>query len=204
MEPPVFRESSERNKQPILDKLLSFLPEEGAALEIASGTGQHIEWFAQHMPGWNWQPTEMDDESMGIVDARIAKSGLSNVQTTARVDVTELPWNVTTRSEAVFDLIYCCNMLHIAPYEACAGLMQGAATYLHRIGKLVIYGPFFEAGNEPAPSNLEFDEALRAIDPRRGVRWVHDLQREAYQAGLSLTSRFAMPANNLLLVWERP
>jgi cyclopropane fatty-acyl-phospholipid synthase-like methyltransferase len=203
MRPLIFRESSERNKQPILDKLLSFLPAHGRALEIASGTGQHVEWFAQHMPGWSWQPTEQDADAISVIDARVAQSGLCNVQAAGWIDVIKSPWQIANEPRPVFDLIYCCNMLHVAPYEACAGLMQGAAAYLHSSGKLAIYGPFFEKGNQPAPSNLEFDKAMRAIDSRRGVRWLHDLEREAHQVGLTLESSFAMPANNLLLVWER-
>lgn len=41
---------AERNKQPILEVLQGFLPERGRALEIASGTGQHVTWFAKHLP----------------------------------------------------------------------------------------------------------------------------------------------------------
>ena len=33
-------------------------PERGSALEIASGTGQHVVWFAAGLPDWHWQPTD--------------------------------------------------------------------------------------------------------------------------------------------------
>jgi hypothetical protein len=44
--------AADRNKEPILAHLRSILGERGAALEIASGTGQHAVWFAASLPGW--------------------------------------------------------------------------------------------------------------------------------------------------------
>ena len=38
--------AAERNKDPILTVLESVLPETGSVLEIASGTGQHVCFFA--------------------------------------------------------------------------------------------------------------------------------------------------------------
>jgi len=201
MSAPVFRESSERNKRPILDTLRSLLPDAGAALEIASGTGQHVEWFAQHLPGWNWQPSDTEEEALSVIDERMAQAGLGNVRGAARINVLEPPWPLGPG--AVFDLVFCCNMLHVAPAEACKGLMQGSAAHLRGDGKLIVYGPFFEADRTPEPSNVAFDQSLRSGDPQWGIRWLHDVAHEADLAGLVLKSRFAMPANNLLLVWAR-
>ena len=58
MQDPAFSPAAERNKQPILDVLRQVLPERGSALEIASGTGQHVAWFAAGLPHWTWQPTD--------------------------------------------------------------------------------------------------------------------------------------------------
>jgi hypothetical protein len=49
--------AAERNKEPILSVLESVLPATGRALEIASGTGQHVCFFAAALPGVRWQPT---------------------------------------------------------------------------------------------------------------------------------------------------
>ena len=38
--------AAERNRQPILQVLNALLPSTGRALEVASGTGQHVAWFA--------------------------------------------------------------------------------------------------------------------------------------------------------------
>jgi hypothetical protein len=94
-------------------------------------------------------------------------------------------------------------MLHIAPWAACAGLMAGAARHLAPGGMLVTYGPYLEDGVPTAPGNLAFDESLRARDPAWGIRRLDDVVAQARLHGLALAQRHEMPANNLLLVFER-
>jgi len=195
--------AAERNKQPILEVLRILLNERGTALEIASGTGQHAAWFAQALPGWAWRPTEADARLLPALAGRVAAAGLPNLQPPVQLDVTAAAWPLHAEGAAEgFDAVYCANMLHIAPWAACAGLMQGAARHLLPDGLLITYGPYFEAG-APAPSNLAFDESLRARDAAWGIRRLEDVEGEAHRAGLRLRERHAMPANNLLLVFCR-
>ena len=79
--------------------------------------------------------------------------------------------------------------------------MASAAQHLAPGGMLITYGPYFEEGVPPAASNLAFDESLRARDPAWGIRTLEDVRAEAHRAGLMLTQRHEMPANNLLLVF---
>jgi hypothetical protein len=94
-------------------------------------------------------------------------------------------------------------MLHIAPWATCAALMQGSAAHLAPGGVLVTYGPYLEDDVPTAPGNLSFDRSLRASNPAWGIRRLEDVARAAHRAGLVLRERHAMPANNLLLVFER-
>jgi hypothetical protein len=189
---------ADRNKEPILAHLRRILGERGAALEIASGTGQHAVWFAAGLPGWTWQPTDFDSGMLPVIAERIERSRLSNVQAPKQLDVTAVQWPAFDRR---FDAIFCANMLHIAPWDACRGLMAGAARHLADGGKLVTYGPYFEQEVPPAPSNLAFDESLRARDASWGIRALEDVVAEARRSGLMLSQRHEMPANNLLLVF---
>jgi hypothetical protein len=191
--------AADRNKEPILAHLKCILGEGGIALEIASGTGQHATWFAASLPGWLWQPTEADPGMLGVIAERVAQSGLANVLPPRQLDVTERSWPPFTEK---FNAIFCAHMLHIAPREACPALMTGAASHLAQGERLITYGPYFERGVTPAPSNLAFDESLRARDPRWGVRELNDVVAEAHRAGLVLAQRHSMPANNLLLVFS--
>ncbi len=203
MTSPSFSSAAERNKQPILDVLLTLLPAQGRALEIASGTGQHVVWFAQHLPRWSWQPTDLHDGQFADITAQIAAAHLDNVRAPRLLDVLRDPW---TRDDAganpAYELIYCANMLHIAPWACCAGLMQGAARHLAPGGCLVTYGPYLEDETPTAESNLAFDANLRARNPAWGLRRREDVELEARGAGMRLAARHALPANNLLLVWR--
>jgi hypothetical protein len=68
---------------------------------------------------------------------------------------------------------------------------------------LLLYGPYVVDGEITAPSNLAFDADLRGRDPAWGLRRLADVVHEAQAVGLDLRERIAMPANNLLLVFER-
>jgi SAM-dependent methyltransferase len=199
-----FSAAADRNKQPILDGLRRVLGERAHVLEIASGTGQHAEWFAAAMPGWTWQPTDADAHMLPALASRVAQAGLPNLRAPLLLDVTAPQWQSQGAAfgEQGFDAICCANMLHIAPPAACVGLMQGAARHLRSGGVLVTYGPYFEDA-APAPSNVAFDESLRARNPSWGIRRLKDVEAEARRAGLALKQRHEMPANNLLLVFGR-
>lgn len=194
-----FSAPSDRNKQPILELLLELLPEHGRALEIASGTGQHVAWFAAHLPDWQWQPTDVDARMLPSIDARASEARLLNVQPARVLDVLQQPWPL---GDAQYELVFCANMLHIAPPACGAALMQGAARHLAPGGMLVTYGPYLEDEVLTTPSNLAFDESLRARNPAWGLRRREDLEELAWHAGLGLSERHEMPANNLLLVWR--
>lgn len=191
--------AADRNKQPILQVLRSVIPASGTALEIAAGTGQHVAWFAAALPRWTWQASDAASESLPAIAAHAA--GLPNVLAPLQLDVLARPWVALRQRQ--FDLIYCANMLHISPWQTCAALMQGSARHLAPNGVLVTYGPYIEDDVPTAPSNLAFDESLRARDPAWGIRRLADVQAEARRAGLALRERHAMPANNLLLVFAR-
>ncbi len=200
MQSPNFSPAADRNKQPILDVLREVLPDHGIALEIASGTGQHVAWFAANLPQWTWQATDAVPAALDSISAWVAGQGLLNVRPPLVLDVMAPEW---LPGDVVFDLVYCANMLHISPWTTCAALMQGSARHLAPGGLLVTYGPYLEDGVPTSEGNLGFDKSLRAQDPAWGIRRKEDVALEAARAGLRLQARHAMPANNLLLVWAK-
>ena len=196
-----FSPAAERNREPILALLRQLLPEHGQALEVACGTGQHAAWFAQHLPGWQWWPTDATADLFPAVLARTSGAGLAKVSPPRVLDL--LAPEAWPLGEQRFDLVYAANLLHIAP-RACAGaLMRLAAQHLAPGGRLVTYGPYLEDEVPTAEGNRQFDASLRQQNPAWGIRRREDLQAEAARAGLHLAQRHAMPANNLLLVWTR-
>ena len=196
--------AARQNRQPILEVLRQVLPATGTALEIASGTGQHVVWFAAHLPGWTWQPSDVNPAALPSIAGWVAPQALTNVRPPVQLDVMAERWlaDDAQATPAQFDAIYCANMLHISPWAASAALMQGSARHLARGGRLITYGPYLEDEVATAASNLSFDASLRERNPDWGIRRRADLEQLAGQAGLRLAARHAMPVNNLLLVWS--
>ena len=65
------------------------------------------------------------------------------------------------------------------------------------------YGPFKRGGKHTAISNAVFDTSLRQRDGEWGVRDIGDVERLAESVGLALREIVPMPANNLILAFQR-
>ena len=221
-----FSAAAQRNQDPILALLKRLLPARGTLLEIASGTGQHAVHFAAALPGWTWQPTDADPGALASIaawSARAPRPGgdpvaassdrcasepagqtpgpLANLRPPLCLDVTATRWPVEPLGP--IDAMFCANLLHIAPWRACLGLLDGAAHHLSASGQLLVYGPFLIGGQPTAPSNLAFDADLRQRDPDWGLRQLDEVVAAAARAGLGLRERVPMPANNQMLVFVR-
>jgi SAM-dependent methyltransferase len=188
--------AAERNRGPILDVLRLVLPAHGVVLELASGTGQHVAYFAAALPGLIWLPSEADREMHDSIAAWTA--GLRNVRAPIALDATATTWPVPS-----LDAVYAANLVHIAPWEVCLGLLAGAGRSLAPGGLLLLYGPYRIGGEHTAPSNAAFDRQLRSSDPRWGVRDLEGVRDAAAPHGLALEERVAMPANNQTLIFRR-
>ncbi len=191
-----FSPSSERNRDPILAVLREVLPRSGLVLEVASGSGQHSAYFAGALPQLTFQPSDPDPEALASIAAWC--EGITNVRAPIALDVLTNPWPIE-RTDAIVNI----NMLQVAPRAACEGLMRGAATVLEQGSVLVMYGPYLRRDAENAPSNLEFDERLRARDPDIGLHYIEDVIATAKRHGLMHERTVEMPANNLCVVYRR-
>jgi SAM-dependent methyltransferase len=187
-----------RNRDAILAVLHGFLPAQGTVLEIASGSGEHIVHFAQSLPHLHWQPSDPEPAARASIAAWSAEAGLPNIAPPLMLDACAGKWP-TARADAIL----CINMIHIAPWAATLGLMEGAGRLLNPGALLYFYGPFREEGVPLALSNADFDASLKARDPTWGLRWVHEVSEVASGHGLVLRERIAMPANNLSLIFTR-
>jgi len=186
----------QRNRGPILDILRRVLPARGLVLEVASGTGEHAACFAEALPHLTWQPSDAAPESRASTAAWCA--GLPSARPPLALDAASTHWPIDAA-----DAIVCINMIHIAPWAACDGLLRGAGRTLGPTGVLVLYGPYRIGGAHTAPSNAAFDADLRAQNPAWGVRDLETVIALARGHGLIHRETVAMPANNLTLVFDR-
>ena len=187
-----------RNRDPILDVLKHFLPPRGLVLEIASGSGEHAAYFAEHLSALTWQPTDPDREALASIAAHRAASAAANLLRPLHLDVTAQAWPVEHA-----DAVMCCNMIHIAPWAACEGLIVGAQRVLPAGGLLYLYGPYKIDGRHTAPSNQDFDRYLRAQDAAWGIRDLGDVTSLTNRHDLALAETMPMPANNLSVIFKR-
>ena len=196
-----------RNHRPIWAVLEKFLAgQSGDVLEAGSGTGQHVAYFARQNPDITWWPSDLSAANLQSIAAWRAAAGVPNIRPPQRIDLSDPAWSVAASDEGApgkLLAVFCANVIHIAPWRVAEGLVAGAARHLRDDGRLFLYGPFKRNGRHTAISNAVFDTSLRAQDPEWGVRDVGDVARLAEGAGLRLTEIFEMPANNLVLVFER-
>jgi SAM-dependent methyltransferase len=190
--------AAERNKDPILSVLETVLPENGRVLEIASGTGQHVCFFAAALRGVRWQPTEPDGASREAISVRIRAAGLANIDPPIALDVLEPLWPLS----GSFDAVLCINMIHISPWAATHALFRGASRVLPTRGLLILYGPYLEGGTA-VQSNLDFDASLKRRNPEWGLRDLDEVTRVALTHGLQRQQIVRMPANNLTVVFSK-
>ena len=94
-------------------------------------------------------------------------------------------------------------MVHISEWAATVGLFTQGAKILQKGAPLILYGPYFRKDHPTAPSNLAFDESLRARNLEWGVRWLEDVGELAESEGFALDEVRVMPANNLMLLCRR-
>ena len=194
----LYSTACERNREPILRVLEGVLEEGALVLEIASGTGMHAVFFAAHLPGVTWQPSDADEAALRSIEAWRAAEPAPNLRAPLHLDVLAHPWPLE-RADAIFNA----NMIHISPWESTLALFEGAERITAAGAPLVLYGPFRIDGAHTAESNAAFDASLRARDPRWGVRDLADVEAVAAQHGFAQERVVPMPANNLCVVFRR-
>lgn len=199
MSPKQHAPATERNREPIAAVLARELPASGTVLEIAAGTGEHAVFFATAFPALGWQPTDPSAEALASIAAYREDYPGTNLSAPILLDAADPEgWPV-----AGADAIVCINMVHISPWEATIGLFEGCARVLGHDAPLILYGPYLEEQVETAPSNLAFDQSLKARNLAWGLRDLRDVDGLAAERGLARNNRYEMPANNLALVYRR-
>jgi len=191
-----------RNREAILEVLEKVLPKSGSVLEVASGSGQHITWFAKAMNHLHWQPSDADADVFASINAWTTHEDVGdNVNPPLLIDGTMDIWPVGGIRD--LNAIICANMIHIAPWAACLGLLKNAGRILPAGGILYLYGPYRVGGQHTAQSNADFDQSLKSRNPDWGIRNLDDVAETALMEGFQLTKTVKMPANNLSVVFQR-
>lgn len=197
-----FAPATQRNREAIAAVLKQYLPAQGSILEVASGTGEHAQFFAPlFAPRW-WLPSDPDPVCRESITAWQDHQPLENLQPPLNLNVTDFPWAVEKQSlPDPITAIVAINMIHISPWTAGLALLEGAKRILPKAGILYLYGPYRQGTVETAPSNEAFDQSLKARNPAWGLRNLETVTAAAQERGLSPLAVIAMPANNLSVIF---
>ncbi len=193
--------ATQRNREPILAALKEVLPATGTVLEVASGTGEHAVYFAPQLRPRRWLPSEANPFLRESILAWQDEFPCDVLAPPVPLDVTAENW--WQEVKASLSAIVSINLIHIAPWSACEGLIKGAGTLLPSGGVLYLYGPFKQGGEHTSHSNAVFDESLQQQNPQWGVRNLEDVVSLANAHNLELQDIIAMPANNLSVVFRQ-
>lgn len=186
-----------RNHRPICEVLQREFAARRDILELGSGTGQHATLFATAMPQLRWQTSDLAENHAAINDW-LAQARVPNVKPPLLVDV--MTADLPARS---YDGVFSANTAHIMSLAAVESMFALVARVLRMAGVFCLYGPFRRGGAFDTESNARFHATLQARDADMGIRHLEQLDEFAATGGLQQASCYAMPANNLTVVWTK-
>lgn len=194
--------AADRNKDAIATLMQRLMADvaQGKALEIASGSGQHIVEHARRNPQITWQPTEVAPERRTSIDLYAADAGLPNIRPAIDLDATAPGWGA---DHAAQDLILLSNLLHLITMDEVTTLIREAGRALAPGGQLMLYGPFMRGGELTSDGDQRFHTELTTADPTIGYKDDFDITDLIHASGMELTGLIDMPANNLAFTARR-
>lgn len=187
-----------RNAEALCELLAQWAPKTGQALEIASGTGQHVSAFARSLPGLHWQPTEVEPNRRASIDTYAAD--LPNVASAVALDATARGWHEEFAGQNLIVLI---NLVHLISWPETQMLIVETAQALAPNGKFILYGPFKRSGQLTSDGDRRFHDALVQQDAEIGYKNDEDIVAWMAAQNLTVIKIVKMPANNLAFVSEK-
>jgi len=192
--------AAERNSAHIIELVRSYAPESGNALEVASGTGQHIVELAAAIPTLMWQPSDIDETRLNSIVSRSLAKQLPNLLPPIRLDVTDKGWSALCPNQ---DFILLVNLLHLVSEAEVKAIISGISQSLAENRLCVIYGPFMRNGVLSSSGDTAFHQSLKEADSDIGYKddaWMFDLFS---RQSLKIIKTLEMPANNLAFAMEK-
>lgn len=200
---PYVEWAGKRNRDPILAVFKDVFPKTGDVLEVASGAGLHVNYFAPHFPQLRFQPSDYDLKVFDAIKAKRDAANNANVADPIEIDLIRTEtW--PDPKDRLYDAIFVINIFQVAPLSIASGIAEVAARLLKKDGILAIYGPFKVDGSYTTESNAAFDkEILAANVPEWGLKDVKEIETIAAKYGVVLKKRLDLPANNFILVFGK-
>uniref|UniRef100_A0A3P9N944 Zgc:103625 n=1 Tax=Poecilia reticulata TaxID=8081 RepID=A0A3P9N944_POERE len=190
---------AERNWEGICEVLEDVLDDQSHkqlfALEIGSGTGQHVIRFAQKLPFVTWQPSDIKEECRDSIKAYIAATHVKTVLQPVLLDASE-PWDKWAGvSRNSCDVIIAVNLLQYSSFKTAQALKTDTLLNIFQV---------YAANGVITPScNEVLDEELRKLNPEWGLPDLDVLRQQAYGNGLRLERMVEMEDYYKCLIFRK-
>ena len=193
--------AAEKNAGPITDLVKEFAPNRGQALEIASGTGQHIVKLAVVKPNLNWQPSDINQLQIASIKTWCEDYSLANVRPPVILNATERGWSSKFNPQEFILLV---NLIHLITEDEATTLISEISAALAPGGRSIIYGPFKRNNKLTSAGDQTFHQSLIKVDPQIGYKNDAWMTAKFKEAKLELLKVVPMPANNLAFIFQKP
>ncbi len=192
--------SALRNRAAIVEAIRDFMPMRGKALEIASGTGEHVPCYGAAFPNIMWQPSDIEQDRLQSIAAWTADSGLGNICAPVFLNAAKGGWAAEHSGQ---DVIILSNLLHLISAAKAQIVIEESAKALLAGGIFLIYGPFLRGAEFASAGDQNFHESLRIKHSDIGYKSFQEIQSVMISAGLKISDPIEMPSHNLILIGRK-
>ena len=196
----LFAPSAERNSESIINLIKRIAPKSGEALEIASGTGQHIVKLALSLPNLVWSPSDVEEKRLKSISAWMEDESLKNIKPPLHIDATETGWAEYLPPS---DFVMLVNLLHLISWNETETLISELSKALKTNGIVLVYGPFMRNGLLTSEGDEIFHNSLVQTDPDIGYKNDLNILKLFSSSGLLHLESVEMPANNVAFILQK-
>jgi hypothetical protein len=200
----LFFPATQRNKVGIENVLSKIIKNNGAILEIGSGSGEHGVFFQKCFPEIIWQTSDPELVHRKSISSWIEHEELNEKMPQPLVlEVEEIPWQIPHKLSVCLQGIVSINMIHVAQWPCTSALFRESGKLLNLGQFLILYGPFKVGNKHTSQSNYLFDNSLKMQNEFWGIRNLEDVSDEAKKNGFFQEKIIKMQANNFSIIYRK-
>ena len=171
-------------------------------LELASGFGEAIAYFANCHPDVIFVPTDPQQPCRERLRELVKLH--ENLMDPMELNIFQpSQWEMIAKNGGPYNGILCFNLIHLIPWNGTFTLLKYASQLLEEErGFFALHGPFLE-GTFMSQSDREFDEEIKSRDEKWGLRDLETVVRIAGEYHFRKEEIREMRAGNWMLILRR-
>jgi cyclopropane fatty-acyl-phospholipid synthase-like methyltransferase len=166
-----------------------------SVLEIGSGTGEHMRFWAQSLPKVKFFPSEISPLGREAIQAN-CKNVSNIVLPPLSIDLLD---TASTFAPEV-DVVIAVYLFHVVPISA----IERFAALCEHAKVVAVYGAFARHGQFTSSGNKQFHKMVSKANSDFGLRDVENEMIPTFaKHGLMIEKILEMPEENFLIIWRR-